>query len=906
MTARVLAALADLAPVAKQTAWGRIGASAVWDGGMGTVAGAEALAAHDELHRDERSLRQGFAIVMGRMEVDGKTRQVTVPLATRPIRLEPAQTRPWDLKVVPAGDIAVHPALEDTEHAAKLAAAFDPDRPAELLDDPAWLLDAARTAGFPAERVEVRAAKPNGAGVVLARPVVYIADETEAAPIARSLKDWAARPGLDATALAAAYGIGTAFEGAADTEPEAAEDEPPRCPLPLSREQAAAVLLARRGPVTVVTGAPGCGKSHTLAAIALDAVAAGQSVLIATQSVHAADVLGQLLARHPGPAPIHFGDSEHQGAQTIDAEQRGDRKAAERDATAAADALAHRARIEAEITTGLDLERRRLRAQDAPVFLVDDFPLLREADLDAVEALAATAHAEGGGWWRRWRRRRARARLTVLTGAEGTPDALRRALDTARDVQAAGTLAARGGLDLAPMWRALEAADTESAQAVGAALRSRPAADRNRRAARRSLAALDLALRNGRRAYRGKMLEGVDAGALLSAAPLWIGTVADAEAVLPPTAGLFDLVILDEASHINQLRAAPVLARARRAVVAGDPRQLRFVSFAADDRLHDVLDRHGLREFESRLDTGRVSAYDLARGAGPAVELTEHHRSVPHLIGFSAARFYGGRVAPVTTHPRNHEADAITVHRVEAKRANAKGVIPAEVDRALDLLAELVERGDRGLAVLSPFRAQAEAVEAAIVRRFDLETLRERRIRSGTVHAFQGSEAETVIAALGAAEGDPAGRRRFLAGPNLFNVMITRARSHLHIVTALDDPGGLVGDFLAYADRPPKSPEGGTGAGPWTASLAAALKGGDAAVRLDYPVGHWSVDLVLGEGEASIGVLCGVHPEGPQAHLDRHRALRRAGWHLADAFPSAYGDDPSRAAVALLADLGAR
>ncbi|WP_030144504.1 DEAD/DEAH box helicase [Glycomyces sp. NRRL B-16210] len=895
--ARILAALADLAPVAKQAAWGRIGAKAAWGGDFASVAGAEALAAHDELHRDERSLRQGFAVVMGRMEVDGKKKRVTVPLATRPIRLEPARGRSG-FTVVPAGDLAVHPALEATDHAAKLAAAFEPTEPAE---DFSWLLDAARAAGFPVAEVVTRldgsrAPEPKRA-IVLARPVVYVAEEPEAAPIARSLKDWAARPGLEATALAAAYLAGP--------EPGPESTEPPRCPLPLSREQAAAVRLARRHAVTVVTGAPGCGKSHTLAAIALDAVAAGQSVLIATQSVHAADVLGSLLSRHPGPAPVLFGDTEHRGGPDLGEVKSGARAAAERDARAADDAEAHRARVEAAITAGLDLERRRLRAQDAPVFLLDDFPLLRDADLDAVEALAARAETEGGGPWRQWRRRRARARLTAATGAEGTPGALRRAVEVARDLQAAASLAASGGLDLAPMWRALEAADHEAAQAVGTALRTR-AAGAGRRGARRALASLELALRTGGRSDRGRALAAVDPADLFEAAPLWIGTVADAEAVLPPLAGLFDLVILDEASHINQLRAAPVLARARRAVVAGDPRQLRFVSFAADDRLHEVLDRHGLRERETQLDTGRVSAYDLARGAGPAVELTEHHRGVPHLIGFSAARFYGGRVAPVTTHPRNHDADAITVHRVDAKRADAAGLIPAEVDRAVDLLAELVERGERGLAVLSPFRAQAEAIEAAIVRRFDLGTLRERRIRSGTVHAFQGSEAPTVIAALGAADGDPAGRRRFLAGPNLFNVMVTRAREHLHLVTALGEPSGLVGDFLAYADRPPRSPEGGGDAGTWAGAVAAALAGSEATVRLDYPVGHWSVDLVLGDGEEAAGVICGVHPEGPEAHLARHRALRQAGWRLADAFPSSYADDPSRAAVALLADLGRR
>jgi hypothetical protein len=361
-------------------------------------------------------------------------------------------------------------------------------------------------------------------------------------------------------------------------------------------------------------------------------------------------------------------------------------------------------------------------------------------------------------------------------------------------------------------------------------------------------------------------------------------------------------VILDEASHINQLRAAPVLARARRAVVAGDPRQLRFVSFASAAKTADVLDKHGIADRLGQLDIGKVSAYDLACGAGPVVELTEHHRSVPHLIGFSAAKFYHGRVKPITTHPRNHEADAISVHRVEAQ-SSQEGVVEAEVAHALELLAGLVDAGTVGLAVISPFRAQAEAIEAGILNRFDLETIRFHRMRTGTVHAFQGSESETVIIALGVAESDPAGRRRFAAGPNLFNVMVTRARGHLHVVTAVGETDGLIGEFLRYAETPPRSPGNGDVVGKWTARLADALEGAEKPVRQAYPVGHWSLDLVVGDAEDAIGVVAEVHPKGPAAHIARHRALRRAGWRIEEAFPSAYGDDPSRAAIDLLAEL---
>jgi hypothetical protein len=906
-TARLLLALADLAPAAppsrQRVRRDRVGDQYAWSDRLDAVLGAAELAKYDELHRDERLLRQGWGVVLGRMEVDGKPRRVRLPLVSRPVRLRSDPSDRFRQHVVPAGDIEVHGALVGTPFAARLEAVFAPgrDEAAETeREDLGWLAAAAAAAGYPAVLSE---AQEEGRRplVVVPQAVVYIVPEDGPSSFAKGLRDWASRPGLERTALAAMYDPADADADAGDE----AEERAPRSPLPLSREQAAAVVRSRTAPVTVVAGAPGCGKSHTLAAVALDAVAAGQSVLIATQSVHAADVLAGLLERHPGPLPVHFGDSERRdrfltmlGTGT-DKGRKG--REVERHREAAAEALEYAERVEAEIAAWLGLESRRGRMHELPPFLLDDFPGLREADLDEAERLLAASQRDGGRW-RRLRARFAARRLRRLAGGDGGPTAIARALRAARDQRDAARLAAAGGLRLAPLWRSLEAADAEAAAAVGRALRVETAsAERRNAAARKAIAALSTALYTGNRVQRRVRLEGIDAADLLRAMPLWIGTVADVEDVLPARAGMFDLVILDEASHINQLRAAPVLARARRAVVAGDPRQLRFVSFASAARTEDVLERHGLADRLGQLDIGKVSAYDLARGAGPVVELTEHHRSVPHLIGFSAAKFYHGRVRPMTTHPRNHEADAITVHRVAAA-SSKDGVVAAEVERSLDLLAGLVESGATGLAVISPFRAQAEAIEAAVLKRFDLETVRRHRLRTGTVHAFQGSEAAAVIVALGVAEGDAAGRRRFAAGANLFNVMVTRAREHLHVVTAVGEPEGLIGEFLRYADRPPRSPGGGA-AGGWTAKLADALEGADVPVRQAYPVGHWTVDLVVGDAEHAIGVTAQVHPDGPAAHVERHRALRRAGWRLVEAFPSAYGDDPSRAALDLLSDL---
>ncbi|MGW5670555.1 AAA domain-containing protein, partial [Micromonospora sp. NPDC003776] len=371
---------------------------------------------------------------------------------------------------------------------------------------------------------------------------------------------------------------------------------------------------------------------------------------------------------------------------------------------------------------------------------------------------------------------------------------------------------------------------------------------------------------------------------------------------LPPVAGMFDLVVLDEAAHIDQLRAAPVLARARRALVAGDPRQLRFVSFVSDVDIDATLRRHGLDRYGDRLDVRRSSAFDVAAGAAPVSWLGEHHRSVPHLIQFSARRFYGDRLELVTRHPRNERADVIDVLTVDGATV-VDGVNQSEVAAVLDLVRRLAaDPPAAGTAVVSPFRAQADALEAGLLAAFDVDEIERLGLRSGTVHAFQGSEADVVVASLGLVDADPPSRHRFVADANLFNVLVTRARRRLTVVTSLRSTDGLVGDYLAYAGRPPAAPDAEPVTG-WTADLAEELRRLGLPVRPGYPVGRWRVDLCVGADADAVGVLCAVHPDGPAAHVERQRTLLRAGWRLYDVFPSRWAGDPIRAALDLASRL---
>ncbi len=80
--------------------------------------------------------------------------------------------------------------------------------------------------------------------------------------------------------------------------------------------------------------------------------------------------------------------------------------------------------------------------------------------------------------------------------------------------------------------------------------------------------------------------------------------------------------------------------------------------------------------------------------------------------------------------------------------------------------------------VISPFRKVSQACKARI------DHARLRGIECGTVHTFQGKEAEIVFLVLGTAPGQAgAGARAWASSkPNLLNVAITRAKCRLYVI----------------------------------------------------------------------------------------------------------------------------
>ena len=111
---------------------------------------------------------------------------------------------------------------------------------------------------------------------------------------------------------------------------------------------------------------------------------------------------------------------------------------------------------------------------------------------------------------------------------------------------------------------------------------------------RRDLSKFSQAIRARSDLKQEKLFSEICLDVLFGTFPIWLVTMANASEVLPLQAELFDLVIIDEATQCDVASCLPVLQRARRAVVVGDPNQLRHVSFLSAQRGRVIAERNEL------------------------------------------------------------------------------------------------------------------------------------------------------------------------------------------------------------------------------------------------------------------------------------------------------------------------
>ena len=631
-------------------------------------------------------------------------------------------------------------------------------------------------------------------------------------------------------------------------------------PALLSSAQQQVVKNAAHFPLSLVIGPPGTGKSFTIAAIALDALAHGDSVLITSRTHHAVDVIGDKLEGLLGQSDFVV---------------RGGRKAYQKEL---------KERVIEWLAGNLPG-----RPTSGPAVSKNLKQLKRLAlEIEGMEAQLA-----------------ARSELEQIWGHHVVEGPGKQTWLERISSRYQGWTSGRKLRDLPnPYWqdmedyrRALEKRMELQATLIRSAIRVRLFKVLNRQ--RRQLTRFRDAIRarTGRR--REALFESIDLEILLFALPVWLVNLTEAAATLPLRREMFDLVIIDESTQCDIASCWPMLQRAKRAVVVGDPKQLRHLSFLARDRQEILGNRYGLGpEAKARFDYRDKSILDVVddtlQEQQQVVMLDEHFRSAPSIIAFSNREFYAGRLRIMQEHPAHDYHRALYLHQVPGTRTeDGSNAVEAQA-----LLDELVRRVDaesnqpdhmaHSLGVLSPFRGQVELITRLLTEKVSTRAIKKHQIKVGTAYAFQGEERDVMLLSLAIDSTSHPSAFRFLERPDVFNVAITRARSEQWVYTSL--PCGpeagrrdsLIHRFLDHMemDQRPTTDQGPADKFLKEVKTVLELKG--YRVWAAYPVAGLEVDLVVESQGRCLGIDLVGYP-GAYAgtfELERYRMFNRAGLPL--------------------------
>ena len=517
----------------------------------------------------------------------------------------------------------------------------------------------------------------------------------------------------------------------------------------LSTPQKKIISIAANANLSCASGPPGTGKSYTIAAIAAEHMARGESVLIVANNDAALDVIADKLDDNFGLSDVSIRAGQKEFLKKLKS-------------------------YIADLLAGYFSEE------------LNKEPEVCESELKILNTSLSKLE-------RRFVKfcQRAIVRGQRLKGLEQKDSQWMKRLYLA--------LASSGIRKLAKQWASLNEINNkhiereELASGYLSALKTRNLKTLVEKE-RKSLQAFNKAIRSRTSKRQFELFDDIEYLALLSAFPVWLVSLNTLYRVLPLKAEMFDLVIIDEATQCNISSCLPALYRAKRAMVVGDTKQLRHYSFLAKSKEAQLTTKNDLTpETEGVVSYRDNSILDLTLNALTSHQqlafLDEHFRSKPELIHFSNECFYQNKLK-IMQHRPCTSSGHLHLRRVEGTR-DKSGVNHIESTHVIEAIRHQINEDTQAgishsIGIISPFRHQAEHIAKEIETSFSEAEIIKHKVRVATPYGFQGEERDIMLISF-SVDNESNRAAVYLNKADVFNVTITRARQKQILFLSIDE-----------------------------------------------------------------------------------------------------------------------
>ncbi|MDD3995147.1 MAG: AAA domain-containing protein [Bacilli bacterium] len=248
------------------------------------------------------------------------------------------------------------------------------------------------------------------------------------------------------------------------------------------------------------------------------------------------------------------------------------------------------------------------------------------------------------------------------------------------------------------------------------------------------------------------------------AVPVWIMPINTIHQLFPnPTAGMFDVVIFDEASQVDA-RGLNVAYIGKKLLVVGDDEQVSPTSFTTQSKVTDLITRYICDVPNSCHFSNTSSLFDIAKiKMTDIITLTEHFRSVEEIIGFSNLLSYDGKLKVLRDQLPKYKLNPIleTVFVENGFEDTNMKINKPEAERIIEKLKEILqdkkyeETDEEGesrpltIGVISLLgKDQSKYLTDLISKNISSKEIEKRKIVCGDPYVFQGDERDIMLISM--------------------------------------------------------------------------------------------------------------------------------------------------------------